>query len=189
MPSLAFRSRTYLLALCLSLPGCNLLDVVNPPPKEPAFLTVVVGDTIYPNIKPAGVLPLLVQVHGVGGGLAGGAPVSFALGDSTLSLGVRLLASGGGGSGQDTMTVVADNAGVAAASVHFGLLAGRAVVRISVPSLGLADSAVYDLRYGFAVRLSRRDTAVSPGDAVAPSGVACATAGSLGRCGNRRRSS
>jgi len=164
MALLPLRRLMTLLAPCLCLAGCNVLDLAKPPPQAPAKLMVVVGDTFPPKIMPNAVLPLAVQVVGTGGGLARGVSVRFELADSALTLGVSLLSAGGAGSGQDTLSVVTDSNGAGGVAVRLAGLAGRAVVRISAPSLGVADSVAYYMTsYAMLVGLSPKDTTVSVG--------------------------
>jgi hypothetical protein len=157
--------RTLLLALSLFLPSCNILDVVKPPPKAPAWMIVLIGDTVSPAVSPNATVKLVVQVEGNGGGLARGTPVDFVLPDSTRSLGVRLLlAPSASGGGQDSLAMTTDADGVAIGYVRFGLLAGQAVVRMSVPSLTLTNSVSYDMENGaMRVGLSPQDTTVAVG--------------------------
>ena len=185
MASPSLRRLVYLLAPCLCLPNCNILDVVKPPPQMPAQLVVVIGDTTYPEPRPNEVRPLTVQVVGAGGGLVRGGSVQFELADSARSLGVSLLNPGG--SVQDTIVAVTDAVGAAAVSVQLGRLAGQAVVRIRVPSLELIDSAAYDLHWGFATaQLWPRGPTGAPGSS---RGLAYAITGSRGEWGERRERS
>jgi hypothetical protein len=161
MAVLSLGRRTSLLALCLLLPSCNVLDLIKPPPREPARLVLPVSDTA--PVAADATVPLVVQVLGIGG-LARGVSVQFGLSDSARTLQLRLLASLTD-SGQANLSVLTGPDGTATAYVRFGGRPGRAVVRISVPSLGTADSVAYTLGLLMGVvNVSPSDTAVSPGD-------------------------
>lgn len=180
----ARRGAACVLALSLCVQGCNALDRLNPPPREPARMTAISGD-LATVTAPDTVIALVVKVWEPGGSAASGVAVGFALADSARSLGVRLLV-GSDTAGRDSLTVSTSSGGIATVLVHAGCVPGRAVVRLSVTSLRLTDSAVYVLTGAPAWTVtSPRDTAVFPGDTfviaargVAPGGrpTSCGTA-------------
>jgi hypothetical protein len=93
-----------------------------------------------------------------------GRPVStvalLAVDSAGRRVGVRLGPSGGAAV-LDTITVTSDTNGVAAVAVAFGMRAGRAVIIVDLPALGVRGSLAYDLTGGTVGHLLA--SAVTPG--------------------------
>jgi hypothetical protein len=156
------RRFTFPLLLALGAIACNVLDVVSPPPKEPARLTLYPRSPLDP-IAPFAVLPVTVRVDRPGGGAAMGVPVAFELADSAAALGVRF-ASNAADSGRVRLEDTTSADGTATASVRLGFRSGRTVVRFSALTYGLHDSTTFIMPAGIVrVALSPRDTALKPG--------------------------
>ncbi len=145
--------------------GCS--DSTSPAPRS--GLQIAAGANVSDTIGVALAQALIVQVRTVGGSVVRGAVVRFtALPNDSLpyvsAIGVATLSSQ---SFSDFATDSTDADGRAAILVELGSVAGKAGIVITVPELGLADTAWYTVQPGRPAHLGLgvRDTAVRQGAA------------------------
>ena len=140
-----------------------------PPPPAPASLRIVGGAGATDTIGVTLANPVVVEVKKEGGALATSELVRFRVQDLVIPANYYPLcvstSSPSPGCGNTEDTVRTDGNGQARAYVRFQYIAARAVLRIEVAALSLADSASYLIAPGAAARIraSPKDTAVLVG--------------------------
>ena len=139
-----------------ALLGCGGGNDITPPitpPITPAVpgIHVLVGgttDTVFAILAPG----LRVEVHGSGGALApAGTPVSIAA-VGNIEPRTAGIAIAGSTDFRDSLVVVTDASGLAAADVRLGTAAGSAQIAVTVPRFGVADTIAYTVLPGQRVR-------------------------------------
>lgn len=137
-------------------------DPVQPPVTGQAGVKAVLGNALSDTVDAISVQALVAEVRRDNGDPAVNVVVRFQAqppADTTRRLEPALFVCGlavevcGPTSGPSFAVDTTDAQGRAKALVRFGHVAGRAVVRMSVPELGLADSASFDVRAGNGVRV------------------------------------
>ena len=140
-----------------------------PPPPAPASLRIVGGAGATDTIGVTLANPVVVEVKKEGGALATSELVRFRVQDLVLPATYYPLCvsttSPSPGCGNTEDTVRTDGNGQARAYVRFQYIAARAVLRVEVAALSLADSASFLIAPGAAARIraSPKDTAVLVG--------------------------
>ncbi len=163
-----------LISLILSVVSCG--DGPTDPATHTASVRAVLGAGITDTVDAQPVQALVVEVRGSGGALAPtgtlvrfeALPVSPGPGYSTFQPAVYLCeltatacgVSEYGFGAPQVSSETTDDRGRVKVLVRLGLLAGRGVVRLTVPELGLLDSATYTILPGApaAVRAGVGDT-------------------------------
>lgn len=146
------------VCLTLAIAGCGSDRPTEPVSRE-ASVRAVVGAGATDTVDTQLVQALIVEVRGAGGALASGVLVRFepqvpvTSYNYTLSAyvcGLAVAVCGGSGSvyGGSFYTDTTNAQGRVGAVVRLGPVAGRAVVRLVVPELGLQDSATFTVTPG-----------------------------------------
>ena len=145
-----------------------------PPEPAAAGLLIVSGRNGADSVLGTTIPDLVVQVRASGGGLAAGVAVRFeAIRPSPLSLPILYVCATTKSMCEVSPSSFAfvgttDSRGRAAIHVRPRYLAGTGWVRVTVPDLGFADSARYEIAPGGAAGLTRvvADTVVSIGGSI-----------------------
>lgn len=161
----------------------------DPPPETPRpGITMSAGAGTTDTVQATPVQALNILVIGLDGKPAVGAPVLFESGVATVGTSQRPTMLVGPVVSNTFFVAVGDTtdaAGVASVRVRYGTVAGDGKVVVTVPTLGLQDTARYTVTPGAAARalLAPRDTAVYVGGTVALRATV------VDRYGNRRAES
>lgn len=153
------------ISLALMLGACGGDGPTDPGTGQPG-LRLVAGANATDTVDTQLVQALVVEVRGPGGGLVKGVTVRFEpqpeAGDAIY---VCALISFCAPFMSIISTDVTDARGRAKTNVKLGSVAGRAVVRVAVPELGLVDSATFTVQPGAPahVRAQIADTALDIG--------------------------
>jgi hypothetical protein len=177
-----------LAALVIFFTGCGDRATEPPPPPPPPpeppagtpGLTIVAGAGVTDTVDAEPVQALVVEVRDTRGKIASGAVVRFQSrppSDPTRqSEGAVFVCALTAVTcfGSPFVADTTDLAGRASAVIRLGTVPGKAVVLVTVPDLGLADSATFTVTVGAAARIivSPQDTTIDIGSTVTVQAVA-----------------
>ena len=163
------------ICLALFIAACGGDRPTDPGPQE-AGVRVVVGAGVTDTIETQLVQALIVEVRAANGALVSGLLVRFEVQPpatnpgpfsqpSVYVCGIAVPTCGGPFNGGSFFTDTTNAQGRVGAAVRLGVVAGRAVIRLVVPELGLQDSATFTVTPGRATRVAAltADTALDIG--------------------------